>query len=308
MRDDGRSAFWSGGRQLWRHRRVLVGVYALNVLLAALATVPVHLRLSRILNHSTSVERLYSGVDVGLFAELASPAGGDLAAEPSVAMTLLPVSATSAVMFLAVMVFLGGGILTSYGSETPLSAARFFAACGTFAPRLLRIFGWLVLALLPVLGALRGLGAWLDQRAEASPGETLGLWFTAGRVVVVLLALMAVRLWFDMAQVHAVSHPDRHGMRRCVGFAFLLTRTNLGSLYWLYLRVSLLTGAGVAGAVWVWARFVAPQSVAWAFLVGQAALMIWLAGRLWQRASEVAWYQRHELSGPVAVSAASRAA
>jgi hypothetical protein len=117
-----------------------------------------------------------------------------------------------------------------------------------------------------------------------------------------------VRLWFDMAQVQAVAHPDQHGMRRCVGSALRLTWRNLGSLFWLYLRISVLTWAGVAIAVWVWARFVAPEAVGMAFLVGQAALVIWLAGRLWQRASEVAWYRQHGLSAPVAVAAPPLAA
>jgi hypothetical protein len=222
-------------------------------------------------------------------------------------MTLLPVSATSGLMFLAVMVFLGGGTLASYGSETPLGAARFFGACGTFAPRLLRILGWLVLALLPLLGVARVLGAWLDQRAEASPGETLGLWFTAGRTSPCCLPDGGAPV-FDMAQVHAVAHPDQQGMRRCVGSALRLTWRNLGPLFWLYLRISVLTWAGVAIAVWIWARFVPADSVGLAFLVGQAALVVWLAGRLWQRASEVAWYRQHMLATPVAVAAPPLAA
>ena len=49
---------------------------------------------------------------------------------------------------------------------------------------------------------------------------------------------MCIRLWFDMAQVRAVVEEET-GMWRNAGRAFKLTFSNFGSLFWMYLRISI---------------------------------------------------------------------
>jgi len=89
-------------------------------------------------------------------------------------------------------------------------------------------------------------------------------------------------------------------MRRTLWRALKLTAANFGSLFWLYLRISLVAWAGLVLAGWVWVKFVPAESVGLSFLLGQAVVLLWLATRLWQRASETLWYQRRFPPAPPA--------
>jgi hypothetical protein len=96
-----------------------------------------------------------------------------------------------------------------------------------------------------------------------------------------------VRLWFDMAQVRAFIEDER-AMRRSSLAAFKLTMANFGTLFWLYFRISFLAWLGLGLGLWFWIRLSGGAAV----IMLQIVLLWWVATRLWQRASEVAWYQR----------------
>lgn len=119
----------------------------------------------------------------------------------------------------------------------------------------------------------------------------LGFWVELAGAVVLLFLLMAVRLWFDLAQVRAVAEGER-AMRRTVWRALKLTLGNFLPLFWIYLRISLVACAGLLAVAWVWVRFVRPERIGVSFLLGQALVLLWLGARLWQRACETLWYQR----------------
>ena len=63
--------------------------------------------------------------------------------------------------------------------------------------------------------------------------------FFEAAAVVVLLLMICIRVWFDMAQVIAVAEDERR-MRKALRRSATLLRHNFLSLYWLYLRVSLI--------------------------------------------------------------------
>ena len=188
------------------------------------------------------------------------------------------------------MLFVTGGLLEVYRRDQTLSPGEFFQACGSYFWRFVRLLIFLVIVLI-VVGIGAGLvGAGLDRLAEDSPREKLGFWLDVGGGLVLLLVLMTVRLWFDMAQVRAVAEEERK-MRRTFLRAFKLTFGNFPSLFWLYLRISVVFWVGLAAILWVWLR-VPPQAIGLSFLLGQAAVVLWVGTRLWQRASETLWYQR----------------
>jgi len=273
----------AGAQLLWRRQRLVWCVYAVNFLLALLGTVPVALRLGSVLDHSLAADRLSGGFDVGLLLELLS--------QPEIALRAqVPGALFLSLLFFVFMLFLTGGILEVYREDRTLSMGEFFEAGGAFFWRFVRLLVFLALALVPV-----GLIFSLVQRgssrlASDAPQEMLGFYVQLAGTAMVLFLLMVVRLWFDMAQVYTVAESER-AMRRALARAFKLTFRNFPKLFWMYLRISLVAWAGLALAAWVWFEWVRPERVEFSFLLGQAVLLLWLATRLWQRASETCWYQ-----------------
>jgi len=273
-----------GWRLLWRRQSLLWWVYAVNLILAVFATLPVVLRLSRVLNSSLAADRLYHGFDLPTFIELAS--------HPDVALAAhVPGAALFAIVFFVFMLFLTGGILASYRQEQKPSRGEFFRACGAFFWRFVRllIFMAIIVGLILLVG--NRIRHWSDTLAAESPYEKLGFWVELSGGLLLLFILMCVRLWFDMAQVRAVAEDERK-MRRTFLTAFKLTFSNFGTLFWLYLRISLVAWIGLLVGFWVWLRFVRPEWVWVSFLLQQAVILLWLGTRLWQRASETLWYRR----------------
>jgi hypothetical protein len=61
---------------------------------------------------------------------------------------------------------------------------------------------------------------------------------------------------------------------------------NFGSLYWLYLRISLVAWLAMVFLGCIWIRLVRPERIGASFLITQLMLLSWLGTRLWQRTSE----------------------
>jgi hypothetical protein len=272
-------------------------VYAINFLLALMGTLPVAARLGRVLNQSLAAERLYKGFDLSLFVELIS--------QPDVSLGALATgSLLYASLFLAGMVFLTGGILEAYRCDRRLGLGEFFEACGAFFWRFVRLLVYLLVVLVPIVLLLSFVQQWSDKLAADAPWGMLGFWVQLGGTIVVLFLLLAVRLWFDLAQVCVVAESE-HRMRRALVRACRLMRGSFAQLFWIYLRILLVAAVGLAMAFWLWVRFVRPEWVAVSFLLGQAVVVLWLATRLWLRASETLWYQQHSAAPPAQPSVAS---
>jgi hypothetical protein len=275
----------AGAKLLWRRQRILWWVYAINLALAFMGTLPVARSLSKVLDRSLAAERLYKGFDVTLFAELISPPR----------LPLRPLAAGSfflAVLFFLVMLFLTGGILEVYRLDRTLTSGEFFQACGTMFWRFLRLVLMMLIPLAPIVILFSGVWRWSGKLASDASREMLGFWVQVGGTIVALFLLLAVRLWFDIAQVWAVAESESR-MRRVLVRASGLTFGNFATLFWVYLRILLVAAVGMAVALGVWVKFVRPEWVGVSFLLGQAVLLLWLTARLWLRASETAWFQRY---------------
>jgi hypothetical protein len=145
--------------------------------------------------------------------------------------------------------------------------------------------------LTPIFFLASGIDKWSDKLSDDAPQEMLGFWVDVFGFLFVTLLMMVVRLWFDMAQVRAVAE-DELAIRRSLARAFKLTFRNFGSLFWLYFRISVLAWLGLAAACWIWLRIPA-ERIGSTFFLFEVLIAWWIGTRLWQRASETVWYERH---------------
>ena len=280
------SALNEGWRRLWRHQRILWWLFFINLILARSAVRPMAARWSPILDHSAAADALYHGLNVLRYLELVlRPEVGFRSAGP--------VIVGPAFIFFFFVLFVTGGILSAYRSENKLSTAEFFQASGAFFWRFVRLLIMFLIALVPMVIIGASVSRLAGHLASDAAPEKLGFWVELAGVILVLFLMMCVRLWFDMAQVHAVASGDR-AMRRAVVRAWRLTFGNFASLSWMYFRPSLVSWIGMGLILWIWAGMVPSTSVLLSFFLLELGMLLWLGKRLWQRASETAWYQNHE--------------
>jgi hypothetical protein len=276
--------FLAGAALVWRHQRVLWLVYIANWFFAFVGTRAVVDRTGTILNHSLAADRLVHGFSLGSYYEL--KLHPNLPFGASRIMMLY-----SAILFALFMLFATGGVLAAYYEERRVAVGAFFQACGEHFWRFVRLMVCFAIALIPV-GILIGVAGVLARRVHQrsiSPFPGVHIFEVATAIIVLLL--MCLRLWFDMAQVIAVAEGETK-MRRALKSSALLLRHNFGSLFWLYLRISLLGWIGFWLGLHVWMWHLRPEAITTAFFVGQTTIVFWLAIRLWQRASEALWYRQ----------------
>jgi hypothetical protein len=275
-----RAASAGFGLMLRRHY-ILWWIFAVNFVLGALATLPAASSMAGVMGHSLYSNRLVTGFDASVLIELFMRpqvhGGGTLA--------LLPL------VFLVFMLLAEGGVLLSYRQDRRLGTGEFFGAGGKFFWRFLRLMVCMLVVLVPLLFAWNALSSWSDRLSSNSPNPYAGFQVELGGGIIFLLVFLALRLWFDMAQVRLVA-TDERSVLRALRWALGTTLRSFGSLYWLFLRISLTAWIVMAAVFWIWMNFVPHEHVGISFLLGQIALLFWLAARLWQRAGETVWYER----------------
>ncbi len=283
MADLNKSPFVAGLGLVWRRQSVLWWIFLVNFVLAGMGAATFMRQVSPVLDQSLQGLAFVHSFNPFVFSDLMMEAHGISA--PRVA------SACLMLVFFVFMLFVEGGLLETYRLDRGLSKGEFFEASGRFYWRFVRLLIMLPIALIPVGIVYRlttGATHLLDER---SPSPMPGVWSQFTGLLVALFLLQAARLWFDMAQVRAVAEDER-AIRRALGRAFKTTFGNFGSLYWLYLRISVVAWLAMVLLGWIWIRLVRPEWIGASFLVTQLMLLTWLATRLWQRASETIWYQR----------------
>jgi hypothetical protein len=281
--DLNKSPFVAGLGLVWRRQSVLWWIFLVNLVMAAMGAVTFMRQVSPVLDQSLQGLAFVHSFNPFVFSDLMTEAHGTSAASAASACLML--------VFFVFVLFVEGGLLETYRLDRGLSKGEFFEASGRFFWRFVRLLILLLIALIPVWIVYKlttGATHLLDER---SPSPMPGVWSQLIGLLVVLFLLQAIRLWFDMAQVRAVAEDER-AIRGALGRAFKITFGNFGSLYWLYLRISVAAWLAMALLGWIWIRFVRPEWIGASFLVTQLMLLSWLATRLWQRASETIWYQR----------------
>ena len=293
MRDAGKSAFAAGAGLVWRRQSVLWWIFAVNFLLAFMAARPFAAEVGPVLDHSLGAQALVRGFNpFTLSALLMQVKGTSAMGVSSVCLT---------VVFFIFMLFVEGGLLTVYSLDRPLAKGEFFEVSGRFFWRFVRLLVLLLIVLIPVDLVYRLVSRASDALRErnANPMPAVGTEFIG--LLLVLFLMQAVRLWFDVAQVHAVTEDER-AMRRALRWALQATWENFGSLYWIYLRISIVACLLLALLFAAWVKLVRPEWVGTSFIITQLMVLAWLGTRLWQRASETLWYQQHVAAAePVAL-------
>jgi hypothetical protein len=278
--------FISGAGLVWRRQRVLWWIFIVNLILAALSTRGIAERSAATLDHSLASLRLVNQFDLsaflGLFFQPEAPFDGAASA----------VSASS-VLFLLFMLFITGGVLTCYRDDQKPTSAPFFEACGRHFWRFFRLMIYFLIVLIPV-GILVGISARVfDRINDRSISPFPAVRFIEAAAVIILFLMMSLRLWFDIAQVIAVAE-DEHRIHRALRSAAVLVRRNFGSLFWLYLRISVVGWILFAAGLHIWMFRLRPEGIHKALVLSQLMILFWLGTRLWQRASEMHWYQKHQ--------------
>jgi hypothetical protein len=274
----------AGAALVWRRQRVLWWVYTVNLALGLMGIAGARTQLEHLLKYNLAGESLTKGFDLGMFFELMNVPSANL-------MRSMGSSLLFALLFPLFMLFVTGGILSVYREDRRFTAGDFFASSGAFFWRFVRLA---LFSIIPfgVLGAafsgVRRLSNYLgDRAAEAQTGFYLLL---AGGAVVILLMLF-VRLWFDLAQVRAVVQDERRmwpNLWKALGITWRQART----LFRVYLCISGVAWVTLALGLFIWAKL-PPTVTPITFLLLQFIVFMQLATRLWQRASTVTWYKRH---------------
>ena len=267
-------------RVTWGHRRLIYWVFLVSLIFAWISSRGINREISRVLDTSLASQDLVNGFDLSRFVELTK--------SPEVNFTdSTPIAVTLSFVFLVYMLFITGGVLQTYREDRRLSLGDFFEACGHNFWRFVRLMLWSLIpfAIAVFVGRLvRTLGA-----TFASSSRAIILSSIAGVIVTVLLVLL-VRLWFDVAQVRALSQ-DEHHMSRNLLRSAQITSNHLLSLFWIYFRISLLAWISLAIGAAVFINIIPPDKWWLSFLWLELIVFTQLATRFWQRAAAVKWYQ-----------------
>jgi hypothetical protein len=303
------TAWRDGIRRVNSAPAVLAGVFAVTLLVSVPMAIVMRGMLAQHLGDSLAADTAASGVNYDWMQEFADQASGiGVTFKPTIIgfgavldnfsafiddtdRPLVVVGVAS--VYIVLWIFLAGGIIDRYARDRATRTAGFFASCGTFFFRFLRLAAiqWMVYAVL--FGVLH---PWLFDRLyprlthEVSVERTAFLARLALYLVFGIL-VAACSMVFDYAKVRAVVE-DRRSMVSAVTQAIGFIQRNYAAAVLLF-----LTNFAVFAAVVALYAIVAPNSAGaglpmWtAFIIGQA----YVVGRLWVKlvfwASETALFQ-----------------
>ena len=303
-------AFLEGWRRVLRAPALTAGILALTFLTALPLAIVLRDAIDRQLGSSLTSERLLAGWDTTWASDFASSSGqgaqgldrtltheilgfgGTLAAISRFVdqQPLNPAVTGAVVVYIAAWLFLSGGILDRVARGRPVRLSAFFAACGVYFVRFLR--------LAVVIGACYwALFAWLhpllfvtlyNQWTRDLTREPQGIAIRVLLYVVFLGALMAVSVIADFAKVRAVVE-DRHSMISALGASIRFVRRRPWRVIGLYL-VNILA---VLIILRLWLQTApAAEAPTWlALFTAQVYLLFRIWAKLAFMASEVVFFQ-----------------
>ena len=303
------SALADGIRRVVRAPAILIGVWALTLLVSLPMAAVLRGMLAEHLGSSMAADTAASGTNYDWMQEFSEQATGiGVTFGPNIigfaavldnlsaflddtARPVVIVGAAS--VYILGWLFLAGGIIDRFARDRPTRAHGFFAACGVFFFRFLRLAAvqWIVYAVL--FGALH---PWLFGRVYPRLIHEMTAERTAFFVRVALYAVFGVLVAacatvFDYAKVRAVVE-DRRSMLGAINAAIGFISRNYARVMQLFVLDFLLFVAVVAAYGSVAPGGGGRGMMVWAALaIGQA----YIAARLWVKltfwASETALFQ-----------------
>jgi hypothetical protein len=293
MAGNNRGLLAAGASLVWRRRSVLWWIFAVNTGLGALGTLPVARQLNRTLGHTLAGKQLFNGFDLGMFYELVRL--------PEVNLFRFATSSYAfAALFALFMLFVSGGILETYlQGRRRISTGDFFTASGAFFWRFVRLMLFSLVPFALLGNAYLGVETASDYLGDKAAADQVGLIVRLVGVIILVLLALFVRLWFDLAKVHAVASDERR-MFRSAWKGLDITRRQMRALLWMYLRISLVAWMTLVVGFLIWTKI--PPTAIWAtFVLLELAVLVQLGARLWQMASATVLYQRHVEPVPASV-------
>jgi hypothetical protein len=302
-------SFSEGWRRVRSAPALLVGVYAVTVVLALPLAITMRGLLHTHLGASLEAERAAAGVNYDWWQEFSSQATGiGTTFTPAIigfASTLDSISsvldgrgriapiAGAVALYLVAWTFLVGGIIDRYARQRPTRASGFFAASGVHVFRLLRlaivsglVYWWLFVYVHRWLFL-----EWFVERTRTLSGEREVFLWRAGLYLVFGVLLVLVNVTFDYAKIRIVVE-DRRSALGALSAAMRFVWRRRGRVAGLYA----LNGISFLILIAIWA-LVAPGASSggvtlWlAFLAGQLYLLARLALKLQFLASQAALFQ-----------------
>ena len=191
---------------------------------------------------------------------------------------LNPAIAGPAIAYVALWLFLSGGILDRFARARPIGTAAFFAACGVFFVRFIRLSVFIGAA---YYALFRWVYPWLfvDLYARWTgdlAGERNELWVRGALYLVFACALMVVGIVGDFARVRAVVE-DRRGMLGALSASIRFVRRRPLRIVGLYLLN--VFAVVVVLRLWVQASPAPDAAPSVALLL----VLLYLLGRLWTK-------------------------
>ncbi|HZP22907.1 MAG TPA: hypothetical protein VFB04_05635 [Terriglobales bacterium] len=293
---DQRSPFVGGFALLWRRQGIFWWIFAVNLICAALGTLPGFLRLHNALGQTLASQPLTNRFDLGVFVELIRLPEVDL-------MRFTTSSYMFALVFFVFMVFVTGGVLETYRDDRRLTTGEFFAASGAYFWRIVRLLLLSIVPFVIVTMIYQALQKFSDHAGDRAIADQVGIFLGLASLIVFLLLALFVRLWFDIAQVRAVGLNQR-GMWRNTWRAWSISWHRFGRLYGMYFAIALLAWIATAIGLVIWAELPATATGAM-FILFELIMLAQIAGRLWQLAGASIWYRQYaEVIAPAVIEAA----
>jgi hypothetical protein len=299
-------AFLEGWRRVLRAPALSASIVAATFLCALPLAMSVSRAIEQHLGASVEAERALEGWHAGWAAEFAASAqglsrtftheilgfGGTLATLSGLLdrIPLSPPLAAAVAAYLALWVFMTGGILDRLARGRPVDAPAFFAACGGYFWRMLRLSALSGLAYYAAFAWLHPLlfGRLFNTLTRDATEERDVAAARAGLYVAFLLVLLAIGLVSDFAKVRLVVEDRRSALgafaaslrfiRRRFVRTLALYAVNLIALA-IILRLWLQVAPGASATAWV------------VLLAGQLYLLARVWARLAFMASEAAFFQ-----------------
>ncbi len=274
MRESVRSA----AALVWRHQRLLWWIFALNLALAWLSSLALRAIVSPVLDNSLESAKLVTGFDVSTLVLLLQ--------RPEVPTEVLAPSATvAAVLWLLAMLALDGGVITTYLQDRRLGLVEFGASCAMYFWRMARMALYALLPFGGLMAAHNALGDYAGKLARNAPQPRLGFELNVAGTLLMVLAALLVRLWFDVAQARIVQD-NRSGVLRTL-LRSLVPAVRSG-LYLRYFGIALLAALVAALGIAVWIHL-PHEAVIASFAVLELVTISQIAARLWMKAACARW-------------------
>ena len=264
---------------VWRHQRLVWWIFAVNLGIAWLSSLPARATLRAVLDHSLESARLVTGFDVGALALLAE--------RPDVQpRALAPSAIAAALIFLVYMLFIDGGVLTVYLEDRELSRAEFFENAGLFFWRMVRLALYSAAPFGLLMAAGGEISGWAETLSHDASPERLGFLVSVASKLVMFFLALWVRMWFDLAQAEVVGNDHRKVLRTVA--RGLRVALHSSRLFASYLGIGCFAVATFGAGVGVWI-YLPHAAMGRSFLVLELVTLTQIGARLWMKAASARW-------------------